>query len=348
MRRRRADTARRPLSLGSRRLATKEALSRRVLAEVAIEVRSDDPSLEAELALILGTRTVGSRCRVGVHLESDPVRPGGALATFETDDEAALTVEDLLLALETVDFPFRLVAPTEAEWTSFAWLSETEPLFSFRGRSCRIQKRPGWQRAFALLILHRVFRLRPDAIFFHAATVGIGGRGILIVGPKGRGKSTLSLALASRGHVLLGDETGCYVPASRELCPVLRPVGIKPGPRARAVDAALGSCAEGVAFLRIEADRLFPGRPEPHRLPLFAIVFLEPFASRPGLDEIAASTEDIARLQPVSSSLVNAPRAQRVFELGRMLSFARVFRLAPGGPDETAALVEGTFGGFPP
>jgi len=323
--------------------------SRRVLAEVGIEVTSDDPSLEADLALILGTRTVGSRCRLSVLLESEPARPDAALATFDANDEAALTVEDLLLALGTVDFPFRLFASTESGWTSFAWLSDTEPLFSFRGRSCWIQKRPGWQRALALLILHRVFRLRSDAIFFHAATVGIAGRGVFIVGPKGRGKSTLSLALVSRGHVLLGDETAGYVPASRELCPVLRPVGIKPGPRAHAVDAALGTCAEGgEAILRIDADRLFPGRPEPRPLPLFAIVFLDPFASRPILDEIAASTEDIAHLQPVSSSLVNAPKAQRVFELGRMLSFARVFRLTPGDPDETAALVERTFGGFPP
>ena len=267
------------------------------------------------------------------------------LATFETNDDAALTVDDLLLALGTEDFPFRLVASMETEWTSFAWLSDTEPLFSFRGRSCRIQKRPGWQRALALLILHRVYRLRSDAIFFHAATVGIAGRGVLIVGPKGRGKSTLSLALASRGHVLLGDETAYYVPARGELGPVLRPVGIKPGPRARAVDAALGECAGGEPILRIDIDRLFPGRPEPRPLPLFAIVFLDPFASHPVLNEIAASTEDIAHLQPVSSSLVNAPKAQRVFELGRMLSCARVFRLAPGDPDETAVLVERTIGG---
>lgn len=321
--------------------------SRRVLAEIAIDVLTDDPSLEAELALTLGTRTVGARSRVGVLLEPDPAWLDGVLATFETKDEAALTVDDLLLALGGVDFPFRLVAPSEAEWTSFAWLSEAEPLLSFRGRSCRIRKRPGWQRALALLILHRVFRLRTDAIFFHAASVGIAGRGVLIVGPKGHGKSTLSLALASRGHELLGDETACYVPARGELAPVLRPVGIKPGPRARAVEAALGMCAaNGEPILRIDLDLLFPGRPEPRPLPLFAIVFLDPFASHPVLNEFAAAKEDIARLQPVSSSLVNAPKAQRVFELGRMLSLARVFRLAPGDPDETAALVERTLGGF--
>jgi hypothetical protein len=296
---------------------------------------------------MLGVSTLGARSRVGVLVEPDPSTPDGLLATFDTNDDAALTVDDLLLALGTEDFPFRLVASTEAEWTSFAWLDDTEPLFSFRGRSCRIRKRLGWQRALALLILHRVFRLRSDAIFFHAATVGIAGRGVFIVGPKGRGKSTLSLALWSRGHVLLGDETACYIPASGELRPVLRPVGIKPGPRARAIDAALGAWAGSAEpILRLDVDRLFPGRPQPCPFPLFAVVFLDRFAARPVLEEIAASTEDLARLQPVSSSLVNAPKAQRVFELGRMLSRARVFRLTPGDPDETAALLERTFGGL--
>lgn len=296
---------------------------------------------------MLGVSMLGARSRVGVLVEPDLSTPDGLLATFDTNDDAALTVDDLLLALGTVDFPFRLVASGEAAWTSFAWLDDTEPLFSFRGPSCRIWKRPGWQRALAILILHRVFRLRSDAIFFHAATVGIAGRGIFIVGSKGRGKSTLSLALASRGHVLFGDETACYIPASGELCPVLRPVGVKPGPRARAIEAAVGAHSGGAeGILRIDVNRLFPGRPEPRRFPLFAIVFLDQFASRPVLEEIAASTEDLARLQPVSSSLVNAPKAQRVFELGRMLSRARAFRLTPGDPDETAALLERTFGGL--
>jgi hypothetical protein len=125
-------------------------------------------------------------------------------------------------------------------------------------------------------------------------------------------------------------------------------VGIKPGPRARAVHTALGPGAPGAEpVVRIDADRLFPGRPEPGRLPLFAVLLLEPFAPRPVLREIAASTRDIACLQPVSSSFVNAPKAQRVFELGRMLSQSRVFRLAPGDPDETGTLVERTIGGLP-
>jgi len=318
------------------------------LADVAIDVTSDDPSLDPELALTLGSRMAGVQRVLSVVLATDPEDAGSSLATFHAEDDTAFTVDDLILALGSADFPFRLVTPEEPGWTSFAWRDERETLFSFRQRHCRIRKRPGWQRALSILILHRVFRLRSDAIFFHAAAVGIGGRGVLIVGPKGRGKSTTSLALASRGHDLLGDETACYVPARRELVPVLRPVGIKPGPSARAVEAVLGAAGtRGEPILRLDVRFVFPGLPEPRPLPLFAILFLEPFASRPVLEPVGASTADIARLQPVSSSLVNAPKARRVFELGRMLAVSRVFRLAPGDPDDTAALVERTLGGLP-
>ena len=189
--------------------------SRRVLADVAIDVTSDDPSLASELGLTLGARTAGAWRGLAVVLASVPEETGSALATFYAEDDSAFTVDDLVLALGSPDFPFRLVTPDEPGWTSFAWRDERQTLFSFRERHCRIRKRPGWQRALSLLILHRVFRLRADAIFFHAAAVGLGGRGVLIVGPKGRGKSTTALALAARGQILLGDETAGYVPARR-------------------------------------------------------------------------------------------------------------------------------------
>ena len=140
------------------------------------------------------------------------VGDSGTIA-FTLDDPDALSPDDLLLGIGSPDFPFRLVTRNEAK-VSFAWSSDVEPLFSFEGNRCSFWKRPGWQTAVALLILHRIYRLRRDAIFFHAATIDLGGRGLMIIGSKGMGKSTTALALASRGHVLLGDETACYVPAT--------------------------------------------------------------------------------------------------------------------------------------
>src|SRR5256885_5521510 len=43
---------------------------------------------------------------------------------------------------------------------------------------------------------------------------------------------------------------------------------------------------------------------------------------------------ELAELQPIVGSLVNASAVRRVFEMTRMLSRARVFRLSPGGSPE--------------
>jgi hypothetical protein len=49
-------------------------------------------------------------------------------------------------------------------------------------------------------------RNRRDSAAFHAAAVIIGGKGVLLLGPKGSGKSTLSLWLTKEGATYLGDE----------------------------------------------------------------------------------------------------------------------------------------------
>ena len=84
--------------------------------------------------------------------------------------------------------------------------------------------------------------------------------------------------------------------------------------------------------------------PAAQRVKLHAIIFLQPFADTPSFVESEAGRADLALLQPVSSSLVNATHARRTFELAKMLSTSRVFRLAPGDPDATAALIERTIG----
>jgi hypothetical protein len=320
-------------------------LSHVVFAGVAVTVQSDDPTVTSDFELVLG-KAAGEAVR-SLDIRVETRGRAQALATFSTADERALTVDDLLLGLDSPDFPFHVAEPIAEGWTSFGWRGEAAPLLSFRGPECLIEKREGWHRAFALLVLHRVYRVRDDAIFFHAATVGIEGRGLLIVGAKGEGKSTTSLALTVRGHMLLGDETACYLPASNEVIPVRRPVGIKPGPRSRTIEAAIERTGTVVGdVVRLDINRLIETS-EPAAVPLRAVLFLAPFEAAPRLEEIAVTRNEIARLQPVSSSLVNAPNGRRIVELARMLATSRVFRLAPGDPDETALLIEQTMLALP-
>jgi hypothetical protein len=267
---------------------------------------------------------------------------------FGGEPGAVDQIKDLKVALDSAEFPFRELSPPEPGWMALAFREDAEPLFLLRGDECRFRKVPRWGQAVALLLFHRLLGLRRDAIFFHAASLGLRGLGVMLVGRKGAGKSTTALALVARGHGFLGDETAGFVPATGELLPMRRPVGIKPGPRALAVDEALsrrGRDPDREGTLRLDLEDLI-AVPEPPSVTLGAIVFLSGFAARPEIAPIAPTREELAELQPIVGSLVNASPARRVFEMTRMLARAKVFRLSPGGsPEATAEAVESALQG---
>ncbi|MBS0482169.1 MAG: HPr kinase/phosphatase C-terminal domain-containing protein [Proteobacteria bacterium] len=117
--------------------------------------------------------------------------------------------------------------------------------------------------------------------------VAIGGRGLLIEGPPGSGKSSLALALIDRGAVLVGDDgvdlaprgdrvLASPAPAIAGLIEV-RGVGLIPVPTMRDVPLALVLRLDGDAPRHIDAAetalieaaplplvRLWPGSPVLH------------------------------------------------------------------------------------
>jgi hypothetical protein len=314
------------------------------LAGTHLEVESDDLELIDELAALLGPPVPAppgaeSQMAASVHTRVAPGAFGRIRLRMPRPDQLAPT--DLVLATSSPDFPFDLLE-SSASRVVLAQRGGREPALVVDGAECRIALAPGWRKAVGLLLLHRLMRCREDAIFFHAGSVVLGGGGMMLVGAKGAGKSTLALGLAARGHGLLGDEHACYFPATGELAPFRRPVGVKPGPRTAPVEALLrrlGRSPERDGMMRVAVDELLPG-PDPRPAPLRAVVFLTGFAPRARLRAIAPSREDVGRLQPVASSLLNAPRTRRVFEMSRLLQGARVYELEAGGPDETAELLE--------
>jgi hypothetical protein len=316
------------------------------LGEVLLDVDADDPALMDELASVLGRPAHDAR-QGPVHARFEArVRARGGSARFGhlklgPPGHEVQGPAELMVGLQALDFPFELVDGGPA-WTSLAFRGESTPMFALRGDDCLFALVPGWRKAVALLLLQRLMRVRRDAIFFHAASVALAGRGVLIVGPKGAGKSTLALALATRGHAFLGDEHACYVPARDELVPFRRPVGVKPGPRARTAEQALARTGrdpdrDGMMRVPVE-DLLPPAHPAP--VPLRAVVFLRGLAERPDLRRVEPGRQELAALQPVGSSFANAAATERVFQLVRLLSRASVFHLRAGVPDDTALLVE--------
>jgi hypothetical protein len=241
---------------------------------------------------------------------------------------------------------FRVLPGYWEGWTCLAFRGEDEPTFAFRGSECRFRLGPAWRTTVILFLLYHLLRLRDDVIFFHAAAVAIHGEGTIFIGPKEAGKSTTALALTARGHTLLSDEFAGYVPASGTVIPFLRPVGIRPGPRSARVHDGLGSDRrqeiEHSGFVRVGVDTLFDV-PSAEPVPLRRVVYLAPFENEPRLERIDPGRHEVAMAQPILSSFINSPHSKRVFEVVRMLSSARVYRLHPGQPDETAIHLEEVF-----
>jgi len=228
-------------------------------------------------------------------------------------------------------------------WLAIGLRDEETPRFRYNHEYCFVRLAEGWSAAVVALLFRGFLALADDTIFFHASALGIGGNGVLFVGEQRSGKSTLALALAARGHEFLSDEIGCYRPSTGEILPYRRPVGIREGIRSVLIETPLAERHyRGMIHddsIRVDLETLLPlARARP--LPLAAVIFLRGFAAEPSIESIVPGRAEVGMLQALYSSLTNAPSTRRVFELIQLLSRARIYRLNPGAPDETANLLE--------
>lgn len=310
-------------------------------------VETDEPAVLDEISLLVGSEVGASEdppfpvvLRASVSSRKGVDDRG--LITLHCDDPEIDGPQDILLGLSAAEPVFTLIPSAVVGVVQVALRGESEPLFLIEGRRCLFRRGPGWPSAVALFVFNRFLRARRDALFFHAASVAVAGRGVLIVGPREAGKSTTAIALAARGHALLGDDLACYLPASGLLVPFARALGIRPGPRASAASAALqrlGRDPDREGTQRVSVQQMaLGGAPGP--VPLRAVLFLDGFAAHPEVSRVSASRDHIARLQPMAGSLVNAPPAERVFQMARLLSRVTVFQVRLGDPDETARQIE--------
>lgn len=258
-------------------------------------------------------------------------------ATLRIDGDALESPAAFLAGFSSPDIPL-----TGAGDDAVCVGDDPTPILRFDGAQCSVRLVDGWRRIVSHMVFLRLIRLRPDLLFFHAAAVGINGRAFLLIGPKGRGKTTTSMALAARGHAFLGDETAVFEPSTSLVLPFRRPVGVKRGPCATAVSSALTDTAaafpaEGI--LRVPIGKVLDVA-DAAALPLGGVVFLQPFAPEPRLEKVTAGRDELAQMQPLANAPGGVGSPQRVFAMIRLLGSTRCFKLWPADPDQTAIHIE--------
>jgi hypothetical protein len=232
-------------------------------------------------------------------------------------------------------------------WRTIAFReSPDRPLIALNGNFSLVDRQQVWQPFVANYAVNRVLRLQKDMIFFHAASVAIDGRGIMIVGPKGAGKTTTSMTLASRGRDFLGDEMAAVQQGTKALFPFRRAASLRIGPRARRVDEQLAGrhysierFPDGGERILVNIGSLFPeARVSPATLS--CVMFLRRFADRPAVEPFAFGLEHFHMLSPLACSMWGRSAGTAIMGVSRLLHGTSCYYLDPGPPDETAELVE--------
>lgn len=250
-------------------------------------------------------------------------------------------------------FP-ELVFEPPASVDASGWLqlkSQLLPSVGFAVRSraewLEVDRALPWQALLGHFFVHCVMAMQPRLLFLHAASLGIGDKGILLCGDKGAGKSTLSLALAARGHSFLGDETAAVDARSRQLLPFRRRASMRVGPQASAVSAYLAQhpleqevLPDGSVRTRVLVSEMFQGataRP----LKLVAAFFLGRRTSDPRIQPVDFAVKDLASVSPLAATMTAISPLERAMTFLKLFNSVQCFGLNPGGtPDQTADLIE--------
>ena len=234
-----------------------------------------------------------------------------------------------------------------AGWRTIATRqSPGEPQVALCDHYALVDRRQVWQPFIANYAINRVLRLQREMLFFHAASIGIEGRGVMIVGPKASGKTTTAMALAARGHAFLGDEMAAVNRTTKVMLPFRRAVSVRRGPRARRVDHQLARCRYPVEVFPDGGERTLVNMasmfPEAGDAPatLSCLLFLRQFADRPAAVPFAFGLEHFQMLSPLACSMWGVPVGARMMDLSRLLRGVRCYLLDPGQPEDTADLVE--------
>ena len=315
-------------------------------------LRTDAPEFEARFKRIFHD------CLRNGHSASETASPDADLVVQSASASLPVRVEipgwDSSDAEETLGslFPELDLVPTGSglpgNWRCFAQASRVSfPVVSVCGTTMLVDRSLPWQWLVAHCFLDHVMRIQRDYCFFHAATVAVGKKGVFIGGAKGAGKSTLSLALAARGHGFLGDEVAQLHGTTGTMLPFRRAVSIRTGPQASAVREFISrnqfdseTLPDGTQRLRLPVSWIFPESGS-YPAQLTHAFFLSEKEPQCRASQFDFSLRDLKLIEPLRATIAGSTGPQLMLRFLGLFGGASCFRLAPGGsPDETAQTIE--------
>ena len=194
---------------------------------------------------------------------------------------------------------------------------------------------------------------QPGVTFLHAGSVGIGGSGVLLLGPSQAGKSTNAMALAWLGHAFLGDDTAAVRLGTRELLPFPKSAGLRDGPLAQLLSDRLRRCRHilvpgrnGQMRKLVRVSELFPESTS-GPLPLRFAFFLDGMQDQAGVTRFRPGISDIPHLKSMIMTETNSSWGlsagqdlMQMLKVLDLLSGLSCFRVKRGSTLDTARLIE--------
>ena len=307
------------------------------LGDALLEVRTDRRSFNDRFRdnyAECSVPTPGRKADVVLHVRT--LQEDAVVASFE------VTTASLPSDFPTVFLPPRRSdrPASRAGWT-VAELDHPVGQVAFSGQALAADPASPWEALIASVAVNLALSVQPQTMFFHGAAVRVNGTGVLLLGVSGAGKTSLSLALASRGHGFYGDDIVGVRLDSGAIVPLRRAAHVRPGPAAAAVTNALDRSAaqQGAERRLADVSRLFP-QAGAEAGTLDVTVCLRRFAAVTRLTPFAPRPQDLPWVTPHVGSLHAGNVAERAMHVLSLVSDSRCFFLDSASPGSAADALE--------